>query len=105
MQRIWLIASHLLAAALAAGCSGEKVPETYGTFLWEGNNWVDISKDSNKISLEVPAQTKILIHSKSIEHVAGAIQIQQLIFVRNSVGQDNDGRRRALEEKDVRRGE
>lgn len=102
-----LLSLCVIAIALVA-CSkvdssveqkNEKFPETYGLFARNGGNWVEIGKEKPTIALELPSETKFLIHAKSIEQQVERFSLHRMFFMRNSIAQDRDGGNRVVEKQ------
>ena len=79
----------LFAAVLLTACSPqEKVPEAYGVYVWRDSNWVLVRDSQVTISVDLPPETKFLIHDKAIERTMKTFQLAKKIYIRDIVQKD-----------------
>ena len=68
----------------------EKYPDVYGIFVWSNGQWTPVGESRTKIDLDLPADTRFLIHQKSVEKYMQTFELAKKIYVRNIVQRDPD---------------
>lgn len=79
----------LLFLILFIACSPrEKVPETYGIFVWIDNEWKPVAESGSKIDLDLQPEVRFLIHQKAVERYMRSFELAKKVYIRNIVQQD-----------------
>ena len=88
-----------LLTLFAIGCSKapqEKYPEAYGLYAWNGNAWIEVAKEKSTIELDLPMETRFLIHDKAIDRVSKGFRLIQNVYIRSVITQDPNGNNRVI---------
>lgn len=84
-------------STLLGNLQPEKLPQTYGLFVWNGSDWVELGKDKTSIEIDIAEAPKFLMHGKAIEKMTQSFTLRRMHFMRNSIAQDRDGGKKAIE--------
>ncbi|MDP1609677.1 MAG: ankyrin repeat domain-containing protein [Sulfuritalea sp.] len=86
-----------LAALVITACGpSEKYPEVYGLYAWNGTAWIPVGKAKATIELDLPGETKFLIHYKAINEVSESFRLVRKVYIRNLISQYPDGTGRVV---------
>ena len=84
--------------SLLANLLPEKLPQTYGLFVWNGGDWVELSRGkTTTIEIDIAEAPKFLIHGKAIEKMTQSFTLRRMYFLRNSIIQNRDGSKKVIE--------
>lgn len=84
-----------LVALAITGC-GEKIPEAYGLYAWNGGNWIPIAKHKSQAEKAFPKKTKFLFHDKAVDQLSKSFKLQRMVVVRNQISQNPEGTNRVV---------
>jgi len=84
--------SLVMYCLIIPGCSSEKTPESYGLYALHGGQLVEIQKGGGPIDLEFSKDVKFILFDKRVGELVNSATLSTLVYIRNSIYLDGNGR-------------